>query len=78
MHSLSTCEHVGIWSRLVTFKTYQVSFSKYTWSVLYGGLVLGRGCDFFFAGLDNKLWFYNFNDVSIFSTITEILAILQK
>ena len=40
---------------------------------------MGRGCDFVVvAGLDNKLVFYNFNDVSIFSTITEFLAILQK
>ena len=28
--------------RLVTFKTYQVSFVKYTLSVLYGGLIWGR------------------------------------
>jgi hypothetical protein len=31
--------------RLVTFKTYQVSFWKYTFSVLYGGLIIGLGCD---------------------------------
>jgi hypothetical protein len=33
-------------SSYVTFKTYQVFFSKYTLSVLYGGLIGGRhGCN---------------------------------
>ena len=40
--------------RLVTFKTYQVSFSNYTLSVLYGDLI-GVGGAIFVAGLDNKL-----------------------
>ena len=51
--------------RLVTFKTYQVSCSKYTLSVLCGGLIGGRGA-ILFTGLDNKLWFYNSNDVNNF------------
>jgi hypothetical protein len=29
-----------LWSRLVTSKTYQISFSNYTISVLYGGLIV--------------------------------------
>ena len=33
-HSENTCAHVGIWSRLVTFKTYQVSFTKHMLYVL--------------------------------------------
>ena len=37
--------------RLVTFKTYQVSFWKYTLSVLYGGLIIGLGCD-----IVNRAW----------------------
>lgn len=58
MRSQNTCGHVGIWSQRVTFKTDQVSFSTYTLSVLYGGLIGSRDA-IFFVGLDNKLWLYN-------------------
>ena len=40
MHSQNKCAHVGIWSRLSTFKTYQVSFTKH---MLYGLCVVLLG-----------------------------------
>jgi hypothetical protein len=47
----------------------QVSFSKYALSVLYGGLIGGRGA-IFFPGLDNKStnkisWLYSIQDMEI-------------
>jgi hypothetical protein len=52
------CQHVSIlkYVNMLAYEVdlYQVSFSKYALSVLYGGLIGGRGA-IFFAGLDNKL-----------------------
>ena len=45
--SLNPCEHVAIWGRIVTFKTYQVSSSL---SVFYDGLI-GVGLRFFLPGM---------------------------
>ena len=49
----STCQHSNA-ERKKNLKTYQVSFSKYTLSVLCGGLIAGKST-ILFTGLDNKL-----------------------